>query len=101
MDLVVRKRENKGTLDLRLAPLLNILRLPEPGSRTFMFLTPFLIDARVSTGKIDKDTLSLNRIAMGPQFEIRHYTDPGTYPSYQRYIFTVTNASDRDFKQAE
>jgi hypothetical protein len=101
MDVKVRKRENVGTLDLRLAPWLNILDLPDPRSTTFKFFTPFLIDARVSTGKIDKDTLSLNRIAMGPQFEIRHYSDPQTYPTYQRYIFTVTNASDRDFKQAE
>jgi len=100
-DVVVRKRENVGTLDLRLAPWLNILGLPEPGSKTFTFLTPFLIDARVSTGKITEDTLSLNRIAMGPEFEIRHYTNPGTYPSYQRYIFGAKNASDRDFKQAE
>jgi len=100
-DVAVRKRENVGTLDLRLAPWLNVLGLPEPGTKTFTFLTPFLIDARVSTGKITKDTLSLNRIAMGPEFEIRHYTDPSTYPSYQRYIFGVKNASDRDFKQAE
>ena len=100
-DVLVRKRENVGTLDLRLAPWLNVLGLPEPGSKTFTFLTPFLIDARVSTGKITEDTLSLNRIAMGPEYEIRHYTNPGTYPSYQRYIFGVKNASDRDFKQAE
>jgi hypothetical protein len=101
MDVPVRKRESRGTLDLRLAPWLNVLDLPGPGSRTFKFLTPFLIDARVSTGKVNKDTLSLNRVWFGPQFEIRHYTDPQTYPTYQRYIFSFTNASDRDFKQAE
>ena len=100
-DVPVRKRESRGTLDLRLAPWLNVLDLPGPGSRTFKFLTPFLIDARVSTGKVNKDTLSLNRIWFGPQYEIRHYTDPQTYPTYQRYIFSFTNASDRDFKQAE
>jgi len=100
-DVPVRKRESRGTLDLRLAPWLNVLDLPGPGSRTFKFLTPFLIDARVSTGKVNKDTLSLNRVWFGPQYEIRHYTDPQTYPTYQRYIFSFTNASDRDFKQAE
>src|SRR2546425_2931731 len=100
-DVTVRQRDSKGTVDLRLAPWLNVLSLPDPGSSTFKFLTPLFIDARVSTGKINKDTLSLNRIAFGGQFEIRHYTDPQTFPTYQRYIFSFANASDRDFKQAE
>jgi hypothetical protein len=101
VEVPVRKRDNKGTLDLRVAPLLNVLSIPDPGSETFHFLTPLLIDARVSTGKINEDTLSLNRIVFGGEYEIRHYTDPSTYPTYQRYIFSFRNASDRDFKQAE
>jgi len=101
MDVPVRVRDNTGTLDLRIAPLLNLLSLPDPGSTTFKFLTPLLIDARVSTGKINKDTLSLNRIVIGSEFEIRHYTNTSTFPSYQRYILSFRNASDRDFKQAE
>lgn len=98
---LVRKRNSKGTLDLRLAPFLNVLSLPDPGSKTFRFYTPLLIDARASTGKITDDTLSLNRIILGSEYEIRHYSNPSTYPSYQRYIFSFRNASDRDFKQAE
>ncbi|MEA2205174.1 MAG: hypothetical protein QOE77_1950 [Blastocatellia bacterium] len=100
-DVAVRKRDNKGTLDLRLAPWLNVLSLPKQGSQTFKFLTPLFIDARVSTGKIDKDNLSLNRIVFGSQFEIRKYWRPETVPSYHRFLFTFSNASDRDFKQAE
>ena len=98
---LVRMRDTRGTLDLRVAPLLNVLSLPDPGESTFKFLTPLLIDARVSTGKINDDTLSLNRIVFGGEYEIRHYTNPSTYPTYQRYIFSFRNASDRDFKQAE
>ncbi|MBV9925675.1 MAG: hypothetical protein JOZ96_11710 [Acidobacteria bacterium] len=97
----VRKRNSKGTLDLRLAPFLNVLSLPDPGEKTFKFYTPLLIDARISTGKINEDTLALNRIILGSEYEIRRFTNPSTYPSYQRYIFSFRNASDRDFKQAE
>jgi hypothetical protein len=100
-DKIVRERDNKGTLDIRLAPLLNLLAEPDPGENTFKYFTPFLLDARVSTGKINKDTISLNRIVLGSEFEIRHYTNPTTFPTYQRYIFSLRNASDRDFHQAE
>jgi hypothetical protein len=96
-----RKRTNKGTLDLRFAPLLNLLPTPAPGSTSLWFWTPFYVNARVSTGKIDKDTLAENRIVFGSQFELRHYTDSGTYPAFQRLIFGIKNASDRDFHQAE
>lgn len=101
MDVTVRERDSRGTLDLRLAPLLNYLSLPDSRSTTFKFLTPFLIDARISTGKISKDNISLNRIVIGSEYEIRHYTNSTTFPAYQRYIFSFRNASDRDFKQAE
>lgn len=98
---LVRRRNNKGTLDLRLAPFLNLLSLPDAGKATFKFWTPILIDARVSTGKINEDTLALNRIVIGSEYEIRHYSNPSTEPTYQRHIFSFRNASDRDFKQAE
>jgi hypothetical protein len=98
---LVRRRNNKGTLDLRLAPFLNVLSLPDAGETTFKFWTPFVIDARVSTGKINEDTLALNRIVLGSEYEIRHYSNPSTFPSYQRHILSFRNASDRDFKQAE
>lgn len=98
---LVRKRTSKGTLDLRLAPFLNVLSLPDAGEKTFRFYTPLLIDARVSTGKIEEDTLALNRVVLGSEYEIRHYSNASTYPSYQRYILSFRNASDRDFKQAE
>ena len=96
-----RKRTNTGTLDLRFAPLLNLLPTPAPQSRSLWFFTPFSVNARVSTGPIDKDTLAQNRIVFGSELELRHYSEPSTYPTYQRFIFGVKNASDRDFHQAE
>ena len=97
----VSTRSNKGSLDLRFAPLLNLLPVPEPGSKTLWFLTPFLLDMRISTGDETKETLSQNRIVFGGDVELRHYTNPSTFPTFQRLIMSVRNASDRDFKQAE
>jgi hypothetical protein len=96
-----RSRTNRGTLDLRFAPLLNLLPTPPPGSNSLWFITPFYVDARVSTGPIDQDTLAQNRIVFGTEAELRHYSSPTTYPTYQRVIFRAKNASDRDFHQAE
>lgn len=101
IEVPTRMRNSKGTFDFRIAPLLNVLSLPDPGEKTFRYFTPLLIDARVSTGKINEDTLALNRIVFGSEYEIRHYSNPTTYPTYQRYIVSFRNASDRDFKQAE
>jgi hypothetical protein len=97
----VSVRTSKGAVDLRFAPLLNLLPLPAPESKTLWFLTPFLLDMRVSTGDVTKETLSANRIVFGGDVELRHYTSPTTFPTYQRLIMSVRNASDRDFNQAE
>ena len=101
MDDGSRSRTTQGTLDLQFAPLLNILPAPQPKASSLWFLTPFFVNARVSTGSITKDTLSENRIIAGSALELRHYSNPTTYPSYQRWIVSVKNASDRDFHQAE
>jgi hypothetical protein len=42
-----RKRTNSGTMDLRFAPLLNLLPVPAAGSNSLWFLTPFYVNARV------------------------------------------------------
>jgi hypothetical protein len=97
----VSTRSSKGAVDLRFAPLLNVLPLPRAGSNSIWFLTPFLFDARVSTGDVTKETLAQNRIAFGTDVEYRHYTSPTTFPTYQRWIVSFRNAADRDFKQAE
>jgi hypothetical protein len=94
-------RTSKASLDLRFAPLLNLMPVPDPGSNTLWFLTPFLLDMRISTGDVTRETLSQNRIVFGADVEMRHYTSPTTFPTYQRLIMSVRNASDRDFKQAE
>jgi hypothetical protein len=101
VEVPTRIRDTKWTLDLRVAPLLNVLSIPDPGSETFRYFTPIFIDARVSSGKITEETLALNRVEIGSEYEFRHYSNPSTYPSYQRYILSLKNASDRDFKQAE
>ena len=97
----VSMRSSKGAVDLRFAPLLNVLPLPRAGSNSLWFLTPFLFDARVSTGDVTKETLAQNRVVLGGDVEYRHYTSPTTFPTYQRWIFSFRNAADRDFKQAE
>jgi len=104
VEVPTRIRDTKWTLDLRIAPLLNILSVPAPGSETFKYFTPILIDARVSSGKITEETLALNRIEIGSEFEFRTYINPetnSTYPTYLRSILSFKNTSDRDFKQAE
>ena len=97
----VSTRSNKGSVDLRFAPLLNLLPLPDTESNSFWFLTPVMLDARVSSGDVTKETISQNRIVIGSDVEWRHYTSPTTFPTYQRLIMSVRNASDREFKQAE
>ncbi len=69
--------------------------------RTRKYITPLFLDAKVSTGKIEKETLSLNRVVLGAEGEILHHSSVGIYPDLQRYILRFSHASDRDFKQAE
>ncbi|HEU4713819.1 MAG TPA: hypothetical protein VFS76_19785 [Pyrinomonadaceae bacterium] len=106
-----RERKTRGTIDLRINPL---------GTRSWIFVdeddlngnnerttgayvawAPVFIDSKVSTGKITTDTLSLNRVVIGTQGEYRYIYNNSTFPTYFRLIGRFSNASDRDFKQAE
>lgn len=106
-------RTNRGTFDLRLAPLLKT-QSNKPFNRNqkwYHFFTPVFIDAAVSTGKIEKDTLSMNRVIIGTEYEWRYYNfqkNPETgntkttpYVTFHRFILSGNHASDRDFKQKE
>ncbi len=106
-------RTSRGVFDIRLAPLLKIKgnQAFDRDQRQYRFWTPFFLDAAVSTGEIDKDTLSMNRVIFGTEYEWRFYDfkkrsgtndtilDP--YVTHHRIIVRGTHASDRDFKQRE
>lgn len=101
-DKTVRGRSTKSTLDLRLAPFLRS-RVARTRAGTWQpFWTPAFIDAKVSNGKIDDDTLSLNRILFGTELTFKYYqsTQAG---KRNNYLITLrgVNASDRDYKRAE
>lgn len=99
-----RVRANSGTLDLWFAPLLNVreVRGRRRGGGWVNFYTPGYIDAKVSTGKITEETLSVNRIVLGSEFEFRRYFLPTDgYANLLRFIPSLKHTSDRDFKQAE
>jgi hypothetical protein len=112
-----RERTSRGVWDVRFAPSLNVFdhAVVKP-NKWLPFWTPIYLNANVATGKIDEDTLSLNRVLIGTEFEarrnVRHTTEednPATlkdettfeYPRTDRVIFGLTHASDRDFKQKE
>jgi hypothetical protein len=102
----VRQRKNNGLLDLAFAPWLNILRQPVKRNRALWFWTPGYVKANVSTGKIDEDTLSLNRVLLGTNLEMRYYRSEGGELSKPTTGWVTLNlglihASDRDFKQKE
>lgn len=101
---VERVRTNSGTLDLWFAPLLNVreVRGRRRGGGWVNFYTPGYIDAKVSTGKVTEETLSVNRIVLGSEFEFRRYFLPTDgYANLLRFIPSLKHTSDRDFKQAE
>ncbi|HKO98895.1 MAG TPA: hypothetical protein VJU86_17980 [Pyrinomonadaceae bacterium] len=114
-EMTSRKRTNKGVFDVRFAPWMDVLHPVIRPNRWLHFLTPVYLNANVSTGKIDKDTLSLNRVLIGLQGESRYIVrrdttdDPATekdegritYPLMHRLTWGFTHASDRDFKQKE
>lgn len=112
--ITVRERTTRATLDVRLAPLgirsffakinsplVGNTRTTGRTSAHYFLLTPFFIDAKVSTGEIVKDTLSLNRVILGTQTEYQYIHDTTTFPTYYRLLSRFSSASDRDFKQAE
>lgn len=97
-----RQRQSRGSLDLRFAPLLRD-RTSEPATKKWQpFRTPLFLDAKVSTGKIGEDSLSLNRVLIGTEFNFR-YVEGTKKGERNKYVITLrgTNASDRDFKLAE
>jgi hypothetical protein len=111
-----RERTSRGVLDVRFAPTLNVFNPVIVSNKWLPFWTPIYLNANVATGKIDEDTLSLNRVLIGTEFELRRNVrrttvedKPATpanetryeYPSTHRVIFGFTHASDRDFKQKE
>src|SRR5205807_1071396 len=97
-----RQRQSRGSLDLRFAPLLRDRTRPPEVKKWQLFRTPLFLDAKVSTGKVSEDTLSLNRILFGTEMNFR-YVEGTKKGSRNKYIITLrgTNASDRDFKLAE
>jgi hypothetical protein len=107
-----RERTSRGVMDLRLAPWTNVLHPIIDDNKWITFLTPVFINANVATGRIVKNTLSMNRILFGFEGESRYYwakeikgittdQDRIVYPIWHRVIWGMTHASDRDFKQDE
>lgn len=106
-------RTNRGTFDIRLAPLLKTQgnKPFDRDQKWYRYFTPIFLDAAVSTGKIDEDTLSMNRVILGTEFEWRYYdfrkregtndTKTDAYVTFHRFILSGNHASDRDFKQKE
>jgi hypothetical protein len=97
-----RVRTTRGALDLWFAPILNLRKVKAIGEGgTVQVFTPFYIDAKVATGKITSETLALNRIILGSNYELRDFRNTNAYPDLLRHSFNFNNTSDRDFKQAE
>jgi hypothetical protein len=102
----VRKRSNRGVVDVAFAPWLDVLKQPIKRNRALWLWTPAYLKANVATGKIEKDTLSLNRVLVGTNFEMRYYRSSGGGLSTPTVGWATLNiglihASDRDFKQKE
>lgn len=101
-NIPARQRQSRGSLDLRFAPLLRGRMRPPEIKKWQPFWTPLFVDAKVSTGKISEDTLSLNRILIGTEVAFR-WVQGTRKGDRNKYVLTFrgTNASDRDFKLAE
>jgi hypothetical protein len=97
-----RVRTTRGVMDLFLAPVLNMRTVKSLGRRSgvVQVFTPFYIDAKISTGKITKDTLALNRVELGSTYEFRHFRTKA-YSDLFRHALSFKHNSDRDFKQDE
>jgi hypothetical protein len=107
-EMTVRGRTSRGVLDVRFAPWIDLLHPVIRSNRWLFFLTPVYLNANVATGKIEKETLALNRVLFEVlETEARYYqskTDASgtkSYPFWHRFVFGATHASDRDFKQKE
>lgn len=92
---------NAGASDPMFTPYVGPLEQPDLTAGTYSIFTPFYLDAKISTGKIETDTLSLNRVVFGIQEEFRYFQNNFRFPTYYRFVFQGNHASDRDFKQKE
>jgi hypothetical protein len=104
--VTVRSRTTKATGDLFLAPILRLrwLSYNNIGDSFVTFFTPMAVEAHASNQPIGKDTLSQNRIVMGPEYELRWYVknaQHGISDNLMRVILSFKDASDRDFKLNE
>jgi hypothetical protein len=97
-----RVRTSRGVMDLFLAPILNMRTVQTlgKGGGLVQVFTPFYVDSKISTGKITKDTLALNRIELGSTYEFRQYRIKA-YSDLFRHALSFKHNSDRDFKQDE
>lgn len=97
-----RVRTTRGVMDLFLAPILNLRTVKPLGRKggVVQIFTPFYIDSKISTGKITKDTLALNRVELGSTYEFRQYRIKA-YSDLFRHALSFKHNSDRDFKQDE
>lgn len=101
----VRERKTQGVLDLWFKPFgVTTIIAPsesEASKGWYIDWTPAFLDAKVSTGKITEDTLSLNRVVIGTQFDAYYFFKNNNNSTYPRFIGRFLHASDRDFKQGE
>jgi hypothetical protein len=111
----VKERTTRATLDLLIAPFgirskicfngpfkpCDVLGDERKKGALYRIVTPFFVDAKVSTGKLNDDTLSLNRILFGTRADYQIIVDNSPYPTYLVFSGKFSNASDRDFKLAE
>ncbi len=96
----VRQRQNAGTVDLRVAPWLNINL--SPPRRVQYLITPIFFDAKIASGKITEKTLALNRVLIGSEFDVKYIRSTQSNSSDKHiFRFRFVNASDRDFKRVE
>lgn len=120
-DNTTGKRVSRAVLDLQIAPIRNrpflfiggddpVFEGDQNIPEWFGYWTPIFLDANVSTGKITNNTLSLNRIAIGGNFEFRYlpvdYDEQGKavlprFATFHSFKINYTHFSDRDFKQNE
>lgn len=103
---VVRQRTNRGVVDVKFKPWIDIFHPIIEDNTWIHYFTPFYLDASVATGKITEDTLALNRVLFGFEGEARYRQVKDTDEDFNkiathRLMYGLTHASDRDFKQDE
>jgi len=98
----VRERQTDFVGDLIFAPEIAKRDSPPVAGKWNKFTTPFYFDAKISTGKITKDSLSVNRFIFGREWEYRKYSSTVfNERNIYRFFVRALNASDRDLKRPE